>query len=69
LVVVRVVVGGGPGFLVFRLQQQQQQQQRQNPIFQNDIEPFMSCFIAFRPPKRARFAFTFKVSATTRTTL
>jgi len=39
--VVRVrVVGGGPGFLVFRLQQQQQQQQQQRNLFQNDIEPF-----------------------------
>jgi hypothetical protein len=32
-------------FSQIRLQQQQQQQQN---LFQNDIEPFMCCFIAFR---------------------
>jgi len=35
------------------------------PLFQNDIGPFICCFIAFRPPKqrtRFIFTFTFKVS-------
>jgi len=33
-----------------------------NPIFQNDIEPFICCFIAFRPPQTHAFHFSLSLS-------